>query len=700
MLRECRPQDVSTNVKEIGGYLQVRSKVQVITNVSRLISVLRIYYETFLFYLRHAIDEKTINIDGVHYALTVSGHNKQGRAVSLPMSQMSEILLGYYFSDLGKTLNINSLNDLLILLNEILETKAIPLIEKLRILNHESKITARRWSEIIRMGNYNIAAKTLHIRQSILLYLLRLKNLDNTDLDPSEDNISNIHNSFRNYSDTLFGVHLHNNHYSDIFIAILNEVDNIIKIPKGCIAQIESLIFHLLSRFIKYNHLFTLYRWETIIEIIEKNKDYLNDTNFDNLIRYCKFDPSLIDFSSMSIELKEPDFSAPPSSIITSISFVLPYTLRSQSSISVKHESSTISFYPVTSLFDDPCFSFLESTDLMIEGLPLSVVSDSIGQVHNSTRVTIELNELYSPDFDIKNGKAIYRDLKRENAKHGGKYYPHKDRIVDILLDLHCNHKMPLEIDERKITSKVISNYFIAYYSGDRKLIHHKLYMITNLDSYQSIKNRYLDSISALILEDADKSFYEFFHKSRINSKRSFLEFCYVLFELTIKKSIEYHNLDKNLWQKSDSSNIPVGERVAYPIIFNELRSICEAKGIFIGQEVVVSSGRVDFYLFYTCEGKPMNVCVELKNAHSAGLQHGIEIQLPLYIKGTGGNHGIYLVLWYKHDHFSEPKKYANISELTSSLMSNTPKRFQIRTMVINCAPKASPSTTDAYERL
>jgi len=28
-----------------------------------------------------------------------------------------------------------------------------------------------------------------------------------------------------------------------------------------------------------------------------------------------------------------------------------------------------------------------------------------------------------------------------------------------------------------------------------------------------------------------------------------------------------------------------------------------------------------------------MNVCVELKNVHHANLKHGIETQLPLYIK-------------------------------------------------------------------
>lgn len=709
MIKECSPQYLRFNVKEIASYLQTRSKPVTITNTARLISILKLYYETFLFYLHHSIDENTVNIKGIGYRLMFSGRDSFGNAISRPISEMSEILLDYYFKDLSKILDRSSLNDLLMLLNEILETEQIPLTQKLYILNHESAISSSRWSTIMRNADYRVALSTLEIRKSITSFLLNLDNLEGTDLEQSDDNIRNINNSYKNYLNTLLSIHLHHNHYSEIFMTILHELESVIAIPDKCLANSDSLIFHLLSRYIKYNYLFTLYKWETVIDLIEKYKGYLCEANYSSLHIFSTFNLSHFDIGALEISLMEPVFSSELTSITTEISFIIPHPIKEQSPVSFDLDNATVQFSPVNILYDDPCFSFLESANEDLDksgkkpfgGVPISILSDSIGRVHSSTRVNIILNELYNPDFKISDGMAIYKDFKVESAKHGGKYYPHKDRIIEILLELKSSESIPIELPENEVTSRLISNYLVTYYSADKQLIHHKIYTITNLDSYESIRNRYLDSIQRLKLDDVDNSFHEFFNQTRIISKKSFLEFCYTLFDFTIKKSIEYHGLEKYFWQECDSKMIPVIERFAYPIIFNELRSICEAKGIFLGHDIVAGVGKVDFHMFtLDTNRRPINVCVEVKNAHSSHLQNGIESQLPSYIDSIGNKQGIYLVLWYRHEQYKKPKKYEYIHDIISFLQDHSPSNYDIRVMVIDCTPKVRPSKKSAGKRL
>ena len=95
-----------------------------------------------------------------------------------------------------------------------------------------------------------------------------------------------------------------------------------------------------------------------------------------------------------------------------------------------------------------------------------------------------------------------------------------------------------------------------------------------------------------------------------------------------------------------------------------------------------------------------MNVCVELKNAHHPNLKHGIEVQLPLYIKDIGNKEGIFLVLWYKSDEFDNPTNFNVIKDIEDFLLNNISKKYRIKPLIIDCTKKISPSKTAANKRL
>ncbi|MBI1247388.1 hypothetical protein GC197_06020 [bacterium] len=84
--------------------------------------------------------------------------------------------------------------------------------------------------------------------------------------------------------------------------------------------------------------------------------------------------------------------------------------------------------------------------------------------------------------------------------------------------------------------------------------------------------------------------------------------------------------------------------------------SICAYKNIQVFQEDPSRSGNVDFvFSAISIEWTHLNLVLELKNAHSKRLDHGLTLQLPTYLREREVLTGVYGVLWYKGTHFEQP---------------------------------------------
>lgn len=84
--------------------------------------------------------------------------------------------------------------------------------------------------------------------------------------------------------------------------------------------------------------------------------------------------------------------------------------------------------------------------------------------------------------------------------------------------------------------------------------------------------------------------------------------------------------------------------------------AICAYKNIQVFQEDPSRSGNVDFvFTGISIEWKHLNVVLEIKNAHSDRVEHGLTIQLPTYLQERGVPTGVYGILWYKGTHFNQP---------------------------------------------
>jgi hypothetical protein len=73
--------------------------------------------------------------------------------------------------------------------------------------------------------------------------------------------------------------------------------------------------------------------------------------------------------------------------------------------------------------------------------------------------------------------------------------------------------------------------------------------------------------------------------------------------------------------------------------------------------EVQTGAGDLDFLFIGTIRGQGLaKVCAEFKLAHSTSLYHGIESQLPAYMRAQKTDNGTYCILDYRGQWFEEPQ--------------------------------------------
>jgi hypothetical protein len=83
-----------------------------------------------------------------------------------------------------------------------------------------------------------------------------------------------------------------------------------------------------------------------------------------------------------------------------------------------------------------------------------------------------------------------------------------------------------------------------------------------------------------------------------------------------------------------------------------------------VSAETQAGPGILDMKLVAPLEGGGLSkIALEGKRAHSTDLEHGLEVQLPTYMRSINADHGIYLVLWFRCAEFDQPTK--ELVELT-----------------------------------
>ncbi|NRA70888.1 MAG: hypothetical protein HRU24_07685 [Gammaproteobacteria bacterium] len=380
--------------------------------------------------------------------------------------------------------------------------------------------------------------------------------------------------------------------------------------------------------------------------------------------------------------------------IVTIIRFSIPNTCNENKPQEIQiDENVTMLLSPVSVFWADPMFKIMSGWK--IANMGWSHFCDVEPQEGNSyTHVQLILQGLYIPDVVLKDDSYDPIDFSEKEALMGRTYYPHKEFVIKTFLENIPLLKQHLDIETEDISINLFSNYFVQHVdSVTGGNIHHKLYAMTNPNSYSKTLTRFVERLNSVNLSDALVDVRELLTSTKIETEKTLKEFVFRCVDICVKHNIENHGGYRYLWKNDQNGiQIPCREPESQPYIYSHLKVVFDFMGIQLSREVESSNGEVDFLISYTNNhNKLLKLCVELKLAHSTGVEKGLTKQLPAYLKGERCKYGIYLVLWYKCNLFDKPTKYTTLSELETRLNTiNTCNT--ISNIVIDCTKPTSPS--------
>lgn len=120
-----------------------------------------------------------------------------------------------------------------------------------------------------------------------------------------------------------------------------------------------------------------------------------------------------------------------------------------------------------------------------------------------------------------------------------------------------------------------------------------------------------------------------------------------------LKTKIEDNGGTESFWDYSYKGNkiqskTPKKETLAQPLIKTIIETELYLRGIDVFRENTSLTGDIDFTVVGSVEKVGVvNMCVELKNAHSKHLENGLLTQLPDYMRSQNSQYGAYCVLNY-----------------------------------------------------
>lgn len=492
-----------------------------------------------------------------------------------------------------------------------------------------------------------------------------------------------------------------------IFSAYLCQIINIY-ISKGQFIQCNEYILSqlknsvddrqsriLLMAYITNSNSFCLTSKRHMNELLE---EYVDIFQTNDELDYCRSlvnaDPRQVKFSAFEtgrgkiskniVEGRE---------LVTVIQFSIPYRYKVNQPVSIGKSDTTITLLPVHAFWLDPMFEV--GQHVVIGAMSWSHYCEvEAGDTDPYTHIVIEMRGLFAPDVILEEDDSKKIDFSEKEAYLGRRYYPFKEKSLEILLNAYQLLEKYIEIDKKSININMFSNHLVRYFDFSTKdLLCEKIFALTNPDSYSKTTTNFLERMSSLDLSDESIDIQELM-RTHIHSEKNLNDFIYRAIHIFVKHVIEQHGGYDYLWQKYPDGGFkePLREPLIQPYIYTLLKNLFDFMGIQLSREAASGNGSIDFLASYNNnENKLLKSCVELKLAHSDSIEDGLLKQLPAYQKSQSCNHGVYLVLWFKQSGFDKPHKYYSLEELSKHLEAlNQNKKISI--ISINCSKPTPPS--------
>lgn len=586
---------------------------------------------------------------------------------------------------------------LLTTLNGCIQDPAIHPRVKLNILNVENSLLRQSVVTDLPAEEQSLGRKFCIVRRALVLDVIGnpLRYFRVEDVATNESILLSLYNL---YVDTERDLYFRLGQHA----SVMPFFDEVLTATR----QRKEILSGVFRSAITANHRATLITAEAMREKLDLYREWLDSDQMEQLDRMIEYGGVQNDIRSVTIQLANATFRGTnPQEIYTVIQFVLPLKLREDGS-EVKRDAILpggdrfeVVFRRIKSIYEDPTMTYLANIGgEKIGGLPSSFLSDlNPAPRSESTLVFIKVDRCLALDFDVTaDGIVMEKPFEDEKALRGGEYFPHKELLVNVLRTLYreAPDQFPIKCGLEDLYIDAFSNFIVDYRlkGVGNIVVHHKSYLMTSRDAFLRACIRYSDKVGELYRRDNGVSTKALVENFVIRTNESLRDFVYKALELTVKGYVEQQSCWAFLWEGGTKN--PKPEIDVHPLVNSYLKTVLEMKGIRVSREVRTANGAVDFFCSMTTKRDDvLKVCIEVKNAHSPGLESGISKQLPAYMDAEQTRHGIYLVLWYKGPDWPKPKEFGSVEEVSAKLETLRPEGdYYIDLTVVNCVKPVPPS--------
>ena len=265
--------------------------------------------------------------------------------------------------------------------------------------------------------------------------------------------------------------------------------------------------------------------------------------------------------------------------------------------------------------------------------------------------------------------------------------------------------------EQRTITYDEVTVFSETYF--DKKTENFLVYKITALASKDAYKKAVYDHLFPDLnqsgLEASVNALHENLSVIQIENENDLKNAVEVAIDDILKHHIELRRWIEPFWdgERTVSHNgtdilvprTPKGEIKIQPTLHVVLDMGLSPIGIQVIRETDEGAGYLDFRFLYTTKsGTPLSVGVEFKLAHHKRLKHGIESQLPTYLRAIRSKSGIFVVMWFKDaKYFREPQTHDK-DEMEAWLNAEAinvshEKRINVSARLLDASIRPSAST-------
>ena len=360
---------------------------------------------------------------------------------------------------------------------------------------------------------------------------------------------------------------------------------------------------------------------------------------------------------------------------VTTVGFVLPLDekefVQGNYQASYKDSVINVNLFQIMNETKDPIYALGKrmqfGASMQLQNLPFSIFTD------NRSKYPCFFAEIKFP-FRLKDWKSKTKEEINE-ASFTGVFSKDKSLALKILNGLFLDDKYPEEV--RPLRYEDVTNFLELYFQKGhpQKPICHYLAILDSRNAFEESIIDYLgDDLWQHVFGLAETK-----EKKEIENEADLYARVIEIVNGEIKHHIENRYWIEPYWDDTrrfdlEGANItipkqPKSESSIQSTLYWLLYISLIPFGIHVEKETDEGVGLLDFKCLYTTkDGVPLKVLIEFKLAHHGNITHGLNHQLPAYLKANKCNHGVFLVMWFKDEKgkiFNKPKKQKKQEMLT-----------------------------------